>query len=114
MNSHAYATTHVANRAANFFIYADSFVSQNSAGLHSRKRAANHVQVCAANGARSQLNNGIVWFLYFGFFDIIKADIAYPMKNNSFHDPLLLFDYEFVMRELSTAWSFNLKEANYS
>jgi len=63
----------------------DALMAEDRTRLHPRQCATDHVQVRPADRAGCQPHNGIRWFLYLRFLDIVEPYISYAVENDRFH-----------------------------
>ncbi len=81
----AIARVEVAHAFAELLDDAHAFVTEDAAGLHAGHRAADEVQVGAADGARRQADDGVLGALQLGFGHVVEADVPDAVEDDGFH-----------------------------
>ena len=82
---HALARLEVAHLRAERLDDADALVAEDRPRLHARHRAADEVQVGAADRARRQADDGVLGVLDLRLGDVVDANVPDPVENDSFH-----------------------------
>ena len=81
----AIARVEVAHAFAELLDDPHAFVTEDAAGLDAGHRAADEVQVGAADGARRQPDDGVLGALQLGFGHVVEADVPDAVEDDGFH-----------------------------
>jgi hypothetical protein len=63
-------------------------MAENRTGLHSGQRATNHVQISAADGARSKPDDSVKVVLNSRVFYVLETYVSDIVKDDSLHESL--------------------------
>jgi hypothetical protein len=88
----AVAFAKIANSFTRFLHDANRLMPEDAAFFHSRKRAANEVQIRAADGACSNSNDRIGGLFELWVCDGLESNIANALKNDCFRNELLAWE----------------------
>src|SRR5262249_45995495 len=84
----AVADLEVAHVRSDLLDDADAFVAEDGPRLHPRQRAADHVQIGAADGARREPHDGVGLGLDRRLRHVVEPDVPDPVENDGLHAPL--------------------------
>ncbi len=92
-NHDAIAFGEIANARANLLDDTHAFVPQDGSRLHVRKRAANHVEIRAADGAGREVDKRVIGLLNPWLVDVVEANVADSVENDGFHSVFSLREF---------------------